>query len=193
MRGWLSAILKQLKGVLVQHVLRLRIQARNPTLNCHHSVVWDYAFDSLDAIRLGRDVYVGPFAEILVYRKTAHSPMEGKLTVGDRAIVGTGVNIRAAGGSITIGSGSGIGQHSVLAAANHAVKGGHHFIYTQWDVSKTGITVGENVWVGANCVLLPGVVIGDNSVVGAGSVVTKSIPPNEVWAGVPARRIREIT
>jgi acetyltransferase-like isoleucine patch superfamily enzyme len=50
----------------------------------------------------------------------------------------------------------------------------------------------ENVWIGAGVTVLPGCAIGKNSVVGAGSVVTKSIPANEVWAGIPARKIREI-
>lgn len=55
------------------------------------------------------------------------------------------------------------------------------------------ITVGNNVWIGANVSVLPGVNIGDNSVIGAGSVVTRSIPANVLAAGNPCRVIREIT
>ena len=55
------------------------------------------------------------------------------------------------------------------------------------------ITVGDNVWIGANVSVLPGVSIGDNSVIGAGSVVTRSIPANVLAAGNPCRVIREIT
>ena len=55
------------------------------------------------------------------------------------------------------------------------------------------ITVGNNVWIGANVSVLPGVSIGDNSVIGAGSVVTRSIPANVLAAGNPCRVIREIT
>lgn len=51
------------------------------------------------------------------------------------------------------------------------------------------IKIGNNCFVGSRTILLPGVVIGDNSIVGAGSVVSKSIPAGEVWAGVPARFI----
>lgn len=55
------------------------------------------------------------------------------------------------------------------------------------------ITVGNNVWIGGNVVVLPGVTIGDNVVIGAGSVVTKNIPSNVVAVGNPCRVLREIT
>ena len=55
------------------------------------------------------------------------------------------------------------------------------------------ITVGNNVWIGAQVCVLPGVTIGDNTVIGAGSVVTRSIPANVLAAGNPCRVIRAIT
>ncbi len=55
------------------------------------------------------------------------------------------------------------------------------------------ITIGNNVWVGGNTVINPGVTIGDNVVIGSGSVVTKDIPSNVVAAGNPCRVIRPIT
>ena len=55
------------------------------------------------------------------------------------------------------------------------------------------ITVGNNVWIGANVCVLPGVTIGDNSVIGAGSVVTRDIPPNVIAVGNPCRVMRQIT
>nr|WP_282673947.1 DapH/DapD/GlmU-related protein [Lactococcus cremoris] len=54
------------------------------------------------------------------------------------------------------------------------------------------ITVGNQVWLGANVSLLPGVTIGDNCIIGAGSVVTKDIPANVVAAGNPCQVIRTI-
>lgn len=55
------------------------------------------------------------------------------------------------------------------------------------------ITVGNNVWIGANVVVLPGVTIGDNSVIGAGSVVVKDIPANVVAVGNPCKVIKTIS
>lgn len=54
------------------------------------------------------------------------------------------------------------------------------------------ITLGNNVWIGANSVILPGVEIGDNTIVGAGSVVTKNFGSNLVVCGNPAKVIREV-
>lgn len=54
------------------------------------------------------------------------------------------------------------------------------------------VRIGENVWIGAGAIILPGVKIGENSVIGAGSVVTKDIPANVVALGSPCRVIREI-
>lgn len=55
------------------------------------------------------------------------------------------------------------------------------------------VTIGNNVWIGGNSVILPGVTIGDNVVIGAGSVVTKDIPDNMIAAGNPCKVIKEIT
>ena len=54
------------------------------------------------------------------------------------------------------------------------------------------VHVGNNVWFGAGCIVLPGVTIGDNAVVAAGAVVTKDVPANVVVAGVPAKVLKEI-
>ncbi|AIQ18581.1 maltose acetyltransferase [Paenibacillus sp. FSL H7-0357] len=64
------------------------------------------------------------------------------------------------------------------------------------DRNKTGygipITIGNNVWIGGHCAILPGVKIGDNSIVAAGSVVTKDVPANAIVAGNPAKLLKHI-
>ena len=54
------------------------------------------------------------------------------------------------------------------------------------------IKIGRDVWIGANCTIFPGITIGDNVIVGANSVVNKDIPSNTIVAGAPARAIRNI-
>ena len=54
------------------------------------------------------------------------------------------------------------------------------------------VVIGDNVFIGAKCIILKGVTIGENSIIGAGSVVTKNVPANQIWAGNPAKFIRNI-
>lgn len=54
------------------------------------------------------------------------------------------------------------------------------------------IVIGNNVHIGANAIIMPGVTIGENSIVGCGAVVTHNVPPNTVWGGVPAHQIETI-
>lgn len=57
---------------------------------------------------------------------------------------------------------------------------------------KKAIFIEDNVFIGAHSIILKGVTIGENSIIGAGSLVTKSIPPNQIWAGNPAKFIKDI-
>jgi acetyltransferase-like isoleucine patch superfamily enzyme len=59
-------------------------------------------------------------------------------------------------------------------------------------VKSDSIIIGDDVFVGANAIILKGVTIGDRSIIGAGSVVTKNIPSDEIWAGNPARKISDV-
>lgn len=76
-----------------------------------------------------------------------------------------------------------------VATAGHPINPELRYQAMQYNIP---VHIGNNVWIGANAVVLPGVTIGDNSVIGAGSVVTKDIPANVVAVGNPCRVIREI-
>lgn len=81
------------------------------------------------------------------------------------------------------------GPNVTLATGTHPIDPDLRSKVAQYNLP---IHVGNNVWVGAGSIILPGVTIGDNSVIGAGSVVTKDIPPNVVALGTPCRVLREI-
>jgi len=188
----LTVLLRHAKQRATERILAHRIQYHNPSLWSHPTAIWDYGYRDMDAIQLGHGVVVRAFAEIIVHKHATHSSIEGGLIVGDRVTISTGANIRAAGGVIRIGHGSGIGQYVTLVAANHGIHPGVPYFNTPYDETRTGITIGENVWVGAGCVLLPGTTIGDNAIIAAGSVVNRCVPANEVWGGVPARKIKSL-
>ena len=58
--------------------------------------------------------------------------------------------------------------------------------------SRGGITIGKNVWIGENAVILQDITIGDGCIIGAGSIVTKDIPAYSVAVGNPARVIKQL-
>lgn len=65
------------------------------------------------------------------------------------------------------------------------------FKYIEKNKKKYSCIIGNDVWIGANALLLEGITIGDGAIIAAGSVVIKSIPPYEIWGGNPAHLIRK--
>ncbi|MBQ7526015.1 MAG: sugar O-acetyltransferase, partial [Abditibacteriota bacterium] len=91
---------------------------------------------------------------------------------------------------IYIGDNVLIGPNVVLDAGTHPVAPEYRALQYQYNLP---VRIGNNVWIGANSVVLPGVTVGNGSIIGAGSVVTKDVPENVIAAGVPCKVLREIT
>ncbi len=79
------------------------------------------------------------------------------------------------------------GEGTIWAYNCSFISSNHDFSEMKSHTKSKPIEIGKNVWIGAGCVILPGVSIGDNVVVGAGAIVTKSFPSNCVIAGNPAK------
>ncbi|WP_285352269.1 sugar O-acetyltransferase [Vibrio sp. D173a] len=93
------------------------------------------------------------------------------------------------GAKVKIGNHCLIAPHVVISTTGHPLNPEQRFEgYEQ----SLPITIGDNVWIGANVSILGGVTIGDNVVIGAGSVVNKDLPSNPVCVGTPARPIKEV-
>lgn len=80
-----------------------------------------------------------------------------------------------------------IGEGTIWSYNCIFISSNHDFKDLKAHIKTPPISIGKYVWLGANCVVLPGVSIGDNVIVGAGSVVTKSFPDNVIIAGNPAK------
>lgn len=94
---------------------------------------------------------------------------------------------------IIIGNDVLIGSGAHFYAANHAFDLPDLLIAAQGHSPAEDLVIEDDVWIGAGAIILPGVRIGRHSVVAAGSVVTKSIEPFSVYAGIPARKIKDIS
>lgn len=91
---------------------------------------------------------------------------------------------------ITIGDYVSFGHDVMLLTGYHDyLKKGKE---RQDSIESAPITIKNGAWIASGSIILPGVTIGENSVVGAGSVVTKNVLDNELWAGVPAKFIKNI-
>lgn len=91
---------------------------------------------------------------------------------------------------VTIGDNCQMAPNVAIYTAGHPVHPAARNTAYEYGIE---VTIGDNVWIGGNTVILPGVHIGNNAVIGAGSVVTKDIPDNVIAAGNPCRVIRSIT
>lgn len=90
---------------------------------------------------------------------------------------------------VTIGNNAFLGPNVSIYTACHPLEVERRNSFIEW---AEPVTIGNNVWIGGNVTILPGITIGDNVVIGAGSVVTKDVAPNTVVGGVPARFIKYI-
>ena len=110
----------------------------------------------------------------------------GDVIIGDHTRIGLHNTVI---GPVTIGNHVNLAQGITVTALNHNFENVELRIDEQ-GVSTNAVTIADDVWIGANAVVLPGVSIGSHSVVAAGAVVTKDVPAHSLVAGVPAKIIR---
>ena len=155
------------------------------------------AFNRVAAdVRLGQDVQL--FGYVNLYG----------CTIGDRSKIGAFVEVQK---NAVIGDDSKISSHAFICEGVNIGKGvfiGHNVTFindrypratteggalqTEADCSVVQTYVDDYASIGSSATILCGVRIGKGAIVGAGSVVTKSIPPGEIWAGNPARYLRKV-
>lgn len=132
-------------------------------------------------IRLGDKVCIERGVNISVV------PHEGncQIEIGDRTVIGA-YSCVAGPGDIKIGKCCLIASHVGIYANNHIFADASRYIWDQ-GVTREGIVIEDDCWLGNGVTVLDGVTIGRGSVIGAGAVVTKNIPPYSVAVGVPAK------
>jgi len=134
-----------------------------------------------EGIIIGDNVFIG--------RNTILSCKNGDIRIGDGANIGFNCEIFSSSRVV-------LGRNVLLAAYTYIIGGSHEFSdsgkpFVEQKEISSGITIGENVWLGAGVKVLDGVEIGDDSIVGAGAVVSESLPAGVVAVGMPARVIKQ--
>lgn len=129
------------------------------------SVGKEFTIESIFHCDYGYNIHLGKN----FYANVGCTILDGaKVTFGDNVLLGPNVGIHTAGHPLDV--------EQRVAGLEYAYP----------------ISIGHNVWIGADVTILPGVSIGDNTVIGAGSVVTKDIPANVVAVGNPCRVMKKI-
>jgi len=131
-------------------------------------------------LMLGKDCVISSFTKVKAY--------DGLFKMGNRCGIATNCFIAAGEGGIEIGDNFICGPNVSIVASNyiHDQKGVH--LEDQGHTSK-GIKIGNNVWIGAGCVILDGAQIADNSIVVANSTVSRRYKPDVIIQGSPAKVI----
>ena len=167
------------RNVCIRHPCRIELGGH---VVIDDNCVLDAKGDSADGISIGDGVFIG--------RGTILSCKGGSIEIGHNANI-------SAGCMLVSESRLSIGRNVLIAGMTYIVAGGNHGIervdlpiIAQPCLSKGGVSIGDNCWLGANVTILDGVNVGRDTVIGAGSVVTESLPDFAIAAGVPARVIR---
>jgi len=156
--------------------------------------------------KIEQDVYIGPSTrftwphkvtikerctiEHSVYFKFdgPYSPESDKISIGSGTFIGSSTEFN-------IKYGIQISDDCLIASGCRFVDHDHgielNVLMKSQECPGEIIQIASDVWIGANAVVLKGVSIGHGAIIAAGAVVNKSIPPNEIWGGVPARKISE--
>lgn len=109
----------------------------------------------------------------------------GDVVIGQDVVINSGC-VLYSGNGIRIGNGVAIAANCTFAPVNHAYQDRHRTIRSQgFKPSKGGIVIEDDVWIGANCVLLDGAVLRVGCVVGAGSIVSGELQAYGIYAGQP--------
>jgi acetyltransferase-like isoleucine patch superfamily enzyme len=112
----------------------------------------------------------------------------GKIHLAEHVYVGPYSYLGTSTHLLEIGADTMIGSHCYIITENH-VTVRTDIPYSRQGYAGADVLIGKNVWLGCHVTVLPGVTIGNNAIIGAGAVVTKNVPADETWAGVPARRL----
>ncbi len=154
-------------------------------------------------MKIGKNVYIGDHVSLIVENGAVLEIADnsfigencyikcfgGKVSLGKDVSINCNSYINGCGG-VTIGDNTRIGTQSIIIASNH--KFGEPDLLVKDAITKLGVNLGENIWLGARVTVLDGVSIPSNSVIGACSLVSKPLDDAGVYVGSPVKKIKAL-
>jgi acetyltransferase-like isoleucine patch superfamily enzyme len=113
------------------------------------------------------------------------------VSIGHHVYINKNCDLITTGSRINIGNYVMVGPNTTMVAQNHVVSDWSKPMIFNKNYIRKNIVIEDDVWIGANVTILAGVTIKRGSVIGAGSVVTKDVEPYSIYAGIPAKKIRD--
>ena len=139
---------------------------------------------------IGQNCRIGRMSKLDCIGWYADQWLSPKLTIGDNVYIGDFAAILCAD-SISIGDNTLIADNLLITDENHGTEN-NGVPYHAQPLHTKPVSIGKNVWIGANVVVLPGITVGDNAIIGAGAIVTRDIPPNAIAVGNPAKIVKYV-
>ena len=149
---------------LLRLILIIKIMRRNK--GSYIAIRTKLLLKSIDAIKIGKGSCISEFSTIIINDDRNNSFRGSELIIGENTYIGEYNNIRAGGGRIIIGDKCLISQHITITASNHSIRQGIYIADQPWSTVNNYVIIGNDVWIGANTIVLPGVNIGDGAVIG---------------------------
>ncbi len=139
----------------------------------------------------GSKLKIGSHTEIYDFAVVKFVGGSGDILIGEHCYINPNC-VLYSGNGITLGNYVLIAPNTSIVPTNHSIeKRGIEIRKQGFLPSKGGVIIEDDVWIGANCVLLDGTYIETGAVIAAGSVVNCRIPANTIWGGVPVKQIKE--
>lgn len=146
-------------------------------------------FADIEDSTRGTRIVIGAHASIDSFVKVKPAGGNGDLVVGDRTVINSGC-VLYTGNGVLIGNDVAIAANCTFAPVNHAYQDKSRRINQQGFLpSRGGIVIEDDVWIGANVVILDGAILRTGCVIGAGSLVRDEIPAYSIQAGNPLRHL----
>jgi acetyltransferase-like isoleucine patch superfamily enzyme len=136
-------------------------------------------------VQIGSNVIIASNCQIF-----SREPVgKGKLSIGNGSTIGDNTIVDLAA-DVSIGNNVAFGPNCIVYTHDHDYAEENISIPWKGKPVLKSVVICDGAWIGSNVTILPGVEIGENAIIAAGSVLTKSIPGNTIWAGVPAKQIK---